>query len=133
MNPVAIGTAKAFLVRHGFKPVALSGDQRLLKRPGTPQMYAGVMDDGMIRFMQDVPNGQVEDVADLPAKAVAICDTDRAHVQDEDCTVGADGTCSTCGVMHDLPCRICGGVGYHRPWCMDWIAEITAQAEEVTG
>jgi hypothetical protein len=38
------------------------------------------------------------------------------HSKDEDCTVGPNGCCTTCGVSHTALCN-CGGRGFHRPNC----------------
>ena len=39
------------------------------------------------------------------------------HSQDSDCTVGADGLCTVCGVEHGDPCGTCGCRGFHNPAC----------------
>jgi hypothetical protein len=35
------------------------------------------------------------------------------HTRDSDCTVGEDGMCEVCGVLHGDPCQSCGGKGFH--------------------
>ena len=41
------------------------------------------------------------------------------HVADEECTVGKNGTCDTCGVSHGEPCATCGGRGFHKQTCTE--------------
>lgn len=39
------------------------------------------------------------------------------HIKDEDCIVGADGCCKICWTCHNVPCKSCGGKGFHRENC----------------
>ena len=40
------------------------------------------------------------------------------HSTDADCTVGADGCCTQCGVSHTGPgCAVCNGKGFHNGDC----------------
>lgn len=39
------------------------------------------------------------------------------HTKDSDCTVGVDGLCEGCGVLHGEPCKECGGRGFHGEAC----------------
>lgn len=39
------------------------------------------------------------------------------HTRDADCTVGADGCCTTCGVADGDPCPSCTGRRFHRDAC----------------
>lgn len=39
------------------------------------------------------------------------------HNRDADCTLDADGTCTTCGTYHGDPCSACKGRGFHEEGC----------------
>jgi len=50
------------------------------------------------------------------------------HTKDEDCDVDPEtNNCRVCGVYHGDPCAVCGGRGFHRPWCMHFLDESIAQ------
>lgn len=57
--------------------------------------------------------------ATLEAATVALAKKLRAadHRRDEDCDVGPDRCCVTCGVAHGEPCSHCGQRAFHRLTC----------------
>ena len=51
--------------------------------------------------------------------------TRELHRQDEHCTVDPEtDCCSVCGVLHGGPCPECGGRGFHRPSCTEYLNEM---------
>lgn len=44
------------------------------------------------------------------------------HAQDEDCDVDPETfCCRICGVDHSGDCPTCGGHGFHKPTCDEWV------------
>lgn len=67
----------------------------------------------------DVVEPQGADEPDFQAAHVSAAGVvSIAHGRDADCTVDPEtDTCTTCGVFHGDPCRLCGGRGFHKAGC----------------